>query len=66
MRKNESEEINTFLRIRLVLNNGVNALVGNSSKNKSSVPCLKIQQDKVDKFLNQMENKKIEKYNLKY
>ena len=67
MRKKKSgKEINTFLRIRLVLNNGVNALVGTSSKNKTSVPCLKIQQDKVDEFLNQIKNKKIEKYNLKY
>ena len=61
MRKNENEEINTFLRIRFVLNNGVNALVGTSSKNKTSVPCLKIQQDRVDEFLNIIENKIIEK-----
>jgi hypothetical protein len=66
MRRNKSqEEINTSLRIRLVLNNGVNALIGTSTKNKTSVPCLKIQQDKVDEFLNQMENKKIENYYLK-
>jgi hypothetical protein len=61
MRKNENEEINTFLRIRFVLNNGVNALVGTSSKNKTSVPCLKIQQDRVDEFLNIIKNKIIEK-----
>jgi hypothetical protein len=66
IRKKDTEEINTSLRIRLVLNNGVNALVGTSSKNKTSVPCLKIQQDKVDEFLNKIENKKNENYNLKY
>ena len=57
------EEINTNLRLRLVLNNGVNALVGTSSKNKTSVPCLKIQQDSVDDFIHKIENKIIEKYN---
>jgi hypothetical protein len=57
------EEINTHLRIRLVLNNGVNALVGTSLKNKCSVPCIKIQQDQVDSFIHSIENKKIEKYN---
>ena len=60
--KNTKEEINTNLRIRLVLNNGVNALVGTSSKNKTSVPCIKIQQDQVDDFLNKIENKKVESY----
>jgi ribosomal protein L12E/L44/L45/RPP1/RPP2 len=53
------EEINTCLRIRLVLNNGVNALVGQSTKNKTSVPCIKIQQDNVDYFINTL-NEKIE------
>jgi len=53
------EEINTCLRIRLVLNNGVNALVGQSAKNKTSVPCIKIQQDNVDYFINTL-NEKIE------
>ena len=62
---NTLEEINTNLRMRLVLNNGVNALVGTSSKNKCSVPCIKIQQDQVDIFLHSIENKKIEKYNYK-
>lgn len=60
---NTLEEINTNLRVRLVLNNGVNALVGTSLKNKCSVPCIKIQQDNVDVFLQNIENKKIEKYN---
>ena len=55
------EEINTCLRIRLVLNNGVNALVGQSTKNKTSVPCIKIQQDNVDYFINTLNEKVEEK-----
>lgn len=47
----DGSEINTNMRIRLHLNNGITALLGYSSKNKSSVPCLKIQQDKVDSFI---------------
>ena len=45
------EEVKTNLRMRLVLNNGVNALLGTGSGNKSSVPCIKIQQDNVAGFL---------------
>jgi hypothetical protein len=59
--KDSDEKINTNLRIRLVLNNGVNALVGSSLKNKTSVPCIKIQQDNVNSFLQSIENKLIEK-----
>ena len=65
-KKEENQPCSTYLRIRLVLNNGVNALVGTSTKNKTSVPCLKIQQDNVEVFLNALENKKIEKYNPYY
>ena len=58
MRRNPAgEEINTCLRIRLVLNNGVNALVGQSTKNKNSVPCIKIQQDNVDYFISTISEK---------
>jgi len=61
---NTMEEINTNLRIRLVLNNGINALVGTSLRNKISVPCIKIQQDNVDNLLNvKIVNKMVEKYN---
>lgn len=52
IRSKDGTEINTHLRIRALLNNGVGALLGKSSKNKSSVPCLKIQQDNVDEFIN--------------
>lgn len=44
-------DVNTNLRIRLHLNNGITALLGKSTKNKTSVPCLKIQQDNVDEFI---------------
>ena len=50
------DEINTHLRIRLTLNNGVNALLGLSDKNKISVPSLKLQQDKVDLLLKNPKN----------
>ena len=55
-REKDGVSINTNLRIRLVLNNGVNALIVQSSKNKSSVPCLKIQQDRVNLILTQLED----------
>lgn len=55
-RRKDGQEINTNLRMRLVLNNGVGALLGKSEKNKCSIPCLKIQQDKVDKLLSGLVN----------
>ena len=42
----------TNLRIRITLNNGVNALLGlKGAKNNNSIPVFKIQQDKVDALL---------------
>ena len=41
----------TNLRLRIVLNNGVKALLGLSSSNKTSTPVIKVQQDSVDKVL---------------
>lgn len=58
----EGEEINTNLRIRLHLNNGISALLGRSKSNPSSSPCLKIQQDNVDKFLEECNDKVIVNY----
>lgn len=55
-------EINTNIRIRLVLNNGVGALLGLSSKNNSSVPSIKIQLDKVDSFVSQCEDLVVDSY----
>lgn len=47
----DGTEVNTHLRLRLVLNNGVNALLGESAANPTSLPCLKIQQDAVAQFI---------------
>lgn len=55
-------EINTNLRIRLHLNNGIKALLGQSKKNKNSVPCLKIQQDNVGVFISKCFGKVIAEY----
>ena len=41
----------TNLRLRIVLNNGVKALLGLSKSNKYSIPVIKIQQDNVDAVL---------------
>lgn len=41
----------TNLRLRIVLNNGVKALLGLSKSNKYSIPVIKIQQDKVNSVL---------------
>jgi hypothetical protein len=57
IRSPDGKEINTNLRIRLLLNNGITALLGKSKKNKTSVPCLKIQQDNVDEFIRDCDNK---------
>lgn len=62
IKSKDGNEVNTHLRIRLVLNNGVAALLGKSTKNKSSVPCLKIQQDNVDGFINKCFGKVIVNY----
>jgi hypothetical protein len=53
----DGTEKNTHLRIRFVLNNGVTALLGLSSANKSSVPVLKIQQDNVADFITSATDK---------
>ena len=55
-------ELKTNLRIRLHLNNGITALLGKSIKNKSSVPCLKIQQDNVKIFIEKSFGKVFAKY----
>ena len=51
-----SAKINKYdIRVRFVLNNGVGALM----KNKSSVPCLKFQQDRVDGFIDSITDSKV-------
>ena len=60
--KKDEIEINTHLRIRLTLNNGITALLGRSKCNKTSVPSLKIQQDNVDEFISKCSDKIITNY----
>ena len=55
-RRKDGIEINTNLRLRMVLNNGLGALIGKSEKNKCSIPCLKIQQDKVGTLISKLVN----------
>lgn len=62
IKKNDGSEINTNMRIRLILNNGITALLGKSKSNTSSVPCFKIQQDNVDLFISKCKDKVILKY----
>jgi len=54
-RRNDGEDtVNTHLRVRHALNNGVTALLGMSKANKVSIPTVKIQQDGVDILLKRM------------
>jgi hypothetical protein len=53
-RDSQGDEHDFGLRGRLVLNNGVRALLGLSSANKSSQAVFKVQQDKVAKMLSQI------------
>jgi len=59
-RRKNGIEVNTNLRVRLVLNNGVGALLGKSANNSCSIPCLKIQQDRVDGLLAGLVNTTID------
>jgi hypothetical protein len=45
---------NTNLRLRMVTNNGISALLGLSKANKNSILTLKIQQDGVNRLLGQV------------
>ena len=55
-KSDKGEEVNTNLRLRLVLNNGLNAFFGLSSANKTSIPCIQIQQDNVDVMISGLTN----------
>ena len=48
-RRGDGEEVNTHLRLRLVSNNGITAFFF-----KNSVPCLKLQQEHVDGFIQKL------------
>ena len=62
IQKSNGEEVNTHLRLRLTTNNGIKALLGHSKANKSSVVCIKIQQDKTDDFIESCSDKIIIHY----
>ena len=49
------------IRIRLVSNNGIRAMMGKSKANKRSVPVIKIQQDRVSGMLKELTDKNIAK-----
>jgi len=53
----DGDIVDTGLRIRLVLNNGVGALMGMSKANKTSSVVVKIQQDKVSKMVSNTPHK---------
>jgi hypothetical protein len=57
-RKNQetNDDVCTNLRLRITLNNGLNAFFGLSANNKTSIPCLKLQQDAVDKHMASLDN----------
>jgi hypothetical protein len=58
LKNEDGTEVNTNLRIRIHLNNGINALFSK----KGSVPCIKIQQDNVDEFIASCSDKIIDYY----
>jgi hypothetical protein len=64
---NNSESINnvektTNLRVRLVLNNGCKTLFEGANSKKKSIPCIKIQQENVKKFIANCSNKIVNPY----
>ena len=62
-RKLNDEIVDTNIRLRLCLNNGLNAFFGLSTANKYSIPCLKIQQEHVDnKYIPDLTDHIFEKY----
>ena len=58
-REKDGLSVNTNLRVRLVTNNGVSALLGLSNANKNSILTVKIQQDQVGKLLNTVKRLRI-------
>ena len=58
-REKDGLSVNTNLRVRLVTNNGVSALLGLSNANKNSILTVKIQQDQVGKLLNAVKRLRI-------
>ena len=58
-RTKDGVDTNTHLRLRLVTNNGVTALLGLSAANKNSILTLKIQQDSVATLLSSVQRERI-------
>ena len=58
-REKDGVAVNTHLRLRLVTNNGVSALLGLSTANKNSILTLKIQQDAVSTLLSAVKRVRI-------
>ena len=58
-KNSKGEKVDHNLRIRLVLNNGVGALLGLSESNKNSIATIKIQQDRCDKMMERLKKQKI-------
>lgn len=56
-RKEDGTILDHNIRIRVVDNNGISALIGKSKANKSSIACIKIQQDKVGDLIKSLDNK---------
>tara|TARA_R100000664_G_C2724237_1_gene116687 strand:+ start:248 stop:1006 length:759 start_codon:yes stop_codon:yes gene_type:complete len=44
------------IRLRIVTNNGVTALLGRNKRNKTSIPVVKVQQDRVDRLISEVVN----------
>jgi hypothetical protein len=61
-RSNTGEEINTYLRFRFILNNGISAFLGVSKVNKNAAPCIHIQQDNLDAFIRTLSNPVVDTY----
>mgnify|MGYP003646416850 CR=1 FL=1 len=59
LKNSKGDEIDHNLRIRLVLNNGVGALIGRSKSNSNSAPVIKIQQDRCDKMMARLQKQNI-------
>ena len=58
--EDESGQIHDYgLRGRLVSNNGMTAMVGKSTVNKSSIPVFKVQQDKVTSIFKRIPKTKL-------
>ena len=62
-RGSDDEWVNTNLRLRVILNNGVTAMIRPlPGKNQTSTPCIQIQQDNVNSFMENLVNPVVDSY----